>query len=71
VSADVVAEWAEATGLRAITQEKISWGSGRWLTDCLTVLVRPGSRWDRAPVRWRNTSFARHAGAVAALARYP
>lgn len=71
VSGDAAAGWAEAAGLRAITQEKISWGSGRWLTDCLTVVVRPGSRWDRTPARWNNTGFARDAGAVARLARYP
>jgi SAM-dependent methyltransferase len=71
VSGDAVALWAEEAGLRAITQEKISWGSGRWLTDCLTVVVRPGSRWDREPARWRNTGFARDAGAVARLVRYP
>jgi hypothetical protein len=71
VSGDAVAGWAEGAGLRAITQERISWGTGRWLTDCLTVIARPGSRWDQAPARWRNTSFAREARAVARLTRYP
>lgn len=71
VGGDAVAGWAEEAGLRAVTQEKISWGTGRWLTDCLTLFVRPGSRWDRAPERWSNRSFASDAGAVARLARYP
>jgi SAM-dependent methyltransferase len=71
VSGDAVAQWADEAGLRAIAQEKISWGSGRWLTDCLTLVVRPGSCWDRTPARWRNTGFARDAGAVARLTRYP
>ena len=30
-------------------QEEISWGAGRWLTDCISLIVRPGSRWDGEP----------------------
>jgi SAM-dependent methyltransferase len=71
VGGDAVAAWAEEAGLRAVAQEKVSWGTGRHLTDCLTLIVRPGSRWDREPQRWSNRSFARDAGAVARLARYP
>jgi ubiquinone/menaquinone biosynthesis C-methylase UbiE len=71
VSGAGVAAWADEAGLRAVRQEEISWGAGRWLSDCISLIVRPGSRWDGEPLRWRNPRFARDAGAVARLTRYP
>ena len=35
-----VAAWAEEAGLRAVRQEEISWGAGRWLTDCISLIVK-------------------------------
>jgi ubiquinone/menaquinone biosynthesis C-methylase UbiE len=71
VSGVGVAAWAEEAGLRAVRQEELSWGAGRWLTDCISLIVRPGSRWDGEPMRWRNPGFAREARSVARLVRYP
>jgi len=50
------AELAGHAGLACIGQEVISWSSPL-LTDCISVAVIPGSKWDRAPARTRNRNF--------------
>lgn len=45
-------------GLACIGQELIDWGHvGRKMIDCLSLVTRPGSRWDRSNVVVRNRNF--------------
>ncbi|MEY2452108.1 MAG: hypothetical protein QOD92_1682 [Acidimicrobiaceae bacterium] len=53
--------------LVCVGQEKINWESGRFLIDTLSIITRPGSRWDRQPVVVRNPSFRHDAGRMATL----
>jgi hypothetical protein len=66
VDADVVVELAAASGLRTPRQELITWGAGdAKLIDCISLLTRPGSRWDLPARRVVNRDFmaaARSAG---------
>ena len=55
-------------GLVCPAQELIAWEYGRRLTDVLSVVARPGSRWDRPPVRVRNPDFMAEARALARAA---
>jgi SAM-dependent methyltransferase len=48
VSAAVVERFANSAGLRCIAQEPLAWEDG-YLTDCVSVIARPGSRWDQGP----------------------
>jgi len=57
VSAQLVEGIAEHVGLRAISQEKLAWGQDTLLNDCLSVITRQGSRWDRANVIAENLTF--------------
>jgi tetratricopeptide (TPR) repeat protein len=50
VSAEVVGAMAAAAGLRCIVQEPLAW-EAETLTDCVSVIARPGSRWDQGPNR--------------------
>ena len=70
VTAGKFAALAEAAGLRCVGQELVNWEGGVLLLDCISVVARPGSRWDR-PNRvvknrlWRAEARAiRRAGAV-------
>jgi hypothetical protein len=40
----------ERAGLACIAQEKISWESGRFLIDAISVFTPSGSKWER-PLR--------------------
>ena len=44
VSAQTVAELAQAAGLACRSQELFGWETDQLLTDCFSVVVRPGSR---------------------------
>jgi hypothetical protein len=73
VSAEVVANLAQAAGLRCIAQETVNW-YGRIQLDCFTTLTRAGSRFARPNRVWRNRDFmeearrARQRGALYAAA---
>jgi len=61
VSAAVVAGYADAAGLRCVVQELVDWaphGDRSVLSDCFTVLTRPGSRWDRETVLLESAGFS-------------
>lgn len=45
VSAEIVERLAERAGLRCVIQEPFAW-EAQILTDCISVIARPGSRWD-------------------------
>jgi hypothetical protein len=60
VSADIVAAYARGCGLRPVVQELVDWAphaNPTVLSDCFTVLTRPGSRWDREPVVVETAGF--------------
>jgi SAM-dependent methyltransferase len=53
-------------GLQCRSQEIIPWGTSL-LSDCISVVTRPGSRWGRSNVVLTNHDFAREIRYVAAL----
>jgi SAM-dependent methyltransferase len=53
-------------GLQCRSQEIISWG-GRLLSDCISVVTRPGSRWARQNVVLTNHKFRSEMRYVATL----
>ena len=55
-------------GLSCFGQELIAWEYGRHLTDVISLVARPGSRFDRPPVRVRNPGFMAEARALARTA---
>jgi len=67
-TAALFARQAGSAGLTVTGQEVISWMSPL-LTDCISVVTAPGSRWDREPVTARNRSFRVAARSSAAYAR--
>jgi SAM-dependent methyltransferase len=56
VDAARVRDLASNAGLACIVQEVVNWGVPE-LTDCLTVVTRRGSRWDREPRYVENPGF--------------
>jgi SAM-dependent methyltransferase len=57
MSAQRFEEACQRAGLACVGQEIISWGNGRKLIDCLSLIAKPGSRWDRPNVVVTNTNF--------------
>jgi SAM-dependent methyltransferase len=62
------AELAEQAGLSCIGQEVINW-TGSLMTDCISLVTIPGSKWDRPNVLARNRHFVRAVRASATAAR--
>jgi len=60
VTAGEVRALAARAGLSCPAQEVVNWGSRR-LIDCITLMTRTGSRWDRVPRVVRNHHFMREA----------
>jgi SAM-dependent methyltransferase len=58
VSAPLVAAVAAQAGLSAISQETLAWGQERFANDCITVITRAGSKWDRENVVVENMTFS-------------
>jgi SAM-dependent methyltransferase len=56
MSAEAMARFAEAAGLRCVGQEKVNWNSRRPI-DCMSILTRKGSRWDRPNRVLENRRF--------------
>jgi SAM-dependent methyltransferase len=44
-------------GLVCVGQEIIAWGQGKKMIDCLSLVARPGSHWDRQNVVVTNADF--------------
>jgi hypothetical protein len=57
VSAGTVADLAEEAGLACRGQEMFGWDTDQLLTDCFSVLVRPGSRWAKSNTVICNWEF--------------
>jgi SAM-dependent methyltransferase len=68
VTAALVRGSFEATGLHVRSQEIVPWGGARLLLDCITVVTRPGSRWDRPYRQVVNRRFMAEAASVRAAA---
>lgn len=56
MTAQRFAELAKEAGLACPRQEVIGWSS-LMLTDCISVVTRPGSKWDRTPTIVQNRRF--------------
>ena len=63
-----IANFAASAGLQCIVQEKITWGTRRALIDCMSTIVRPGSKRAGTPRVRRNPDFMRQAAGLARLA---
>jgi SAM-dependent methyltransferase len=57
VSAATVEAASDRVGLGCVSQELLAWGNSQVLNDCVSVITRRGSRWDRPNVIRENASF--------------
>lgn len=64
VTASMFADLCEQAGLRCIGQELINWATGVVLVDCISVVTRPGSRWDRPNRVVKNRLFRLEARSI-------
>jgi SAM-dependent methyltransferase len=64
VTAGAVAELCEQVGLRCIGQELINWAAGAVLVDCISVVTRPGSRFDHPNRVVKNRLFRLEARSI-------
>jgi SAM-dependent methyltransferase len=70
MTAQKFAGFCADSGLVCVGQELVNWGFRRSrLVDCLSVVARPGSRWDRPNVVVRNPYFMSEARSARALAQ--
>lgn len=67
MTADRFAEQCEHAGLACIGQEKISWESGPYLIDALSLFTPRGSQWDRPRRMIRNPLFGQEGRRMARL----
>ena len=67
VTAEGFAAQCDQAGLACISQERISWESGHYLIDTLSVFTPRGSKWDRPRAVLRNPLFGREARRMASL----
>ena len=64
VTAEKFAELARAAGLHCVGQELVNWEGGVLLLDCISVVARPGSRWDRPNRVVKNRLFRLEARSI-------
>jgi len=64
VTAARFAEQCHEVGLNCVVQELVNWEGGVLLLDCLSVVARPGSRWDHPNQMVKNRLFRINARAV-------
>ncbi len=64
VSAAWFAEQCHEVGLNCVGQELVNWEGGLLLLDCMSVVTRPGSRWDRPSRIVKNRLFRIGARAI-------
>jgi SAM-dependent methyltransferase len=64
VSAALLAELCEKAGMRCVGQELVNWSGGVLLLDSISVLTRPGSRWDRPNRVVNNRLFRSEARSI-------
>lgn len=64
VTAAGFVDLCEAAGLRCVGQELVNWEGGLLLIDAMSVVTRPGSRWDRPNRVVKNRLFRTEARAI-------
>ncbi len=64
VTAENFAVTAEQAGLHCFGQELITWWSGMRLLDCISLVTRPGSKWDRPLVVRKNRALMAEAYSI-------
>jgi ubiquinone/menaquinone biosynthesis C-methylase UbiE len=64
VTAAGFVELCERSGLRCVGQELVNWEGGVLLLDAMSVVTRPGSRWDRPNRVVKNRLFRVQARAI-------
>jgi hypothetical protein len=64
VSASGFAELSAAAGLRCVGQELVNWEGGVVLLDSMSVVTRPGSRWDHPVTVVKNRLFRLEARSI-------
>ena len=69
MTAAKMAIFAQNQGLQCVSQELVTWYTNFVLMDCLSTLVRPGSKWSRENRVLRNTGFMREAKRLSDLSR--
>jgi ubiquinone/menaquinone biosynthesis C-methylase UbiE len=62
-------EMCTANKLACISQEAISWSVGRALIDTISVVTRPGSKWDQPYAFAENPDFAENALRIHTLSK--
>jgi SAM-dependent methyltransferase len=64
VTASDVVALSDQAGLRCVGQELVNWEGGLLLIDAISVVTRPGSRWDRPNRVVKNWLFRAEARAI-------
>jgi SAM-dependent methyltransferase len=64
VTASLFVNLCERVGLKCIGQEVINWAGGFVLVDCISVVTRPGSKWDRPNRVVKNRLFRAEARSI-------
>lgn len=67
MTAAKMAMFAQENDLQCVSQELVTWYTRSVLIDCLSTLVRRGSRWSRQNRVLRNAAFMREAKRLSAL----
>jgi len=69
MSANLMVSNCEKNDLKCISQELITWSTRRVLIDCISIIARKGSMWERDNILFRNTSFMREASYLSKIYR--
>jgi SAM-dependent methyltransferase len=69
MTGDLFCKYCKQAGLRCVSQELINWNNGRCLIDAISVIAKPGSRWDRENAYLENGRFVESAVVTGELAR--
>jgi hypothetical protein len=64
VSAAGFAQLCSDSGMRCVGQELVNWAGGVILQDAISIVTRPGSRWDRPNNLVRNWMFRSEARSI-------
>ncbi len=68
MTAERMAEFAERHGLACVGQELLDWGGAEKLIDCISIVARLGSKWERERQVLENNQFTEETRRVRRLA---
>jgi len=57
MNANKIIEYSDKYNLKCISQELIPWGTKTSLIDCISVIVKPASKWNQIFEQYRNNHF--------------